>query len=309
MLRLTQRGGKDHTMKIVIGIDSSKASQFVLDEAAERRWPANAEFSIVSVVDVYHFAELPAIVEDARREAANLVKAAGDKLSRAGHQAKTEVLLGVPRHEIAAHAKRWGAHLVLVGSHGQGTLARFLLGSVAQGVLRTAPCSVEIVRSGAAGSPASSHSMKIVLATDGSEFSTAAVTSVANRPWPTGSEIRILSVEELPNFENQMMASPLSAIYPPSLLEELMENARHHAKEAVETARKILLTGSVKVLDNKPAPIGDPRVLILDSAKEWGADLIVLGSHGRRGLDRMLMGSVSEAVAMHAHCSVEVIRP
>jgi nucleotide-binding universal stress UspA family protein len=132
---------------------------------------------------------------------------------------------------------------------------------------------------------------------------------VANRPWPTGSEIRILSVEELPGLENQMMASPLSAIYPSSLLEELMENARHHAQEAVETARKILIAGNVKVLDSKQAPVGDPRVLTLDHAKEWGADLIVLGSHSRRGLDRMLMGSVSEAVARHAHCSVEVIRP
>jgi nucleotide-binding universal stress UspA family protein len=88
-----------------------------------------------------------------------------------------------------------------------------------------------------------------------------------------------------------------------------MENARHHAQEAVETARKILIAGNVKVLDSKQAPVGDPRVLTLDHAKEWGADLIVLGSHSRRGLDRMLMGSVSEAVARHAHCSVEVIRP
>jgi nucleotide-binding universal stress UspA family protein len=134
-------------MKIVIGIDSSKASQFVLDEAAARPWPANAEFSIVNVVDVYHFAQLPAIVEDARREPAHLVKAARHKLSRAEHKTNTEVLLGVPRQEIAAYAKRWQAQLILVCSHGQGTLSRFLLGSVAQGVLRTALGSVEIVRS------------------------------------------------------------------------------------------------------------------------------------------------------------------
>jgi nucleotide-binding universal stress UspA family protein len=298
-----------HTVKIVIGMDSSPASQCVLEEAAARPWPANAEFSIVTVVDVYHFAQLPAIVEDARREGNKLVRLAGERLSRAGHKPHTELLLGVPRQEIAAYAKRWQAQLILVGSHGQGTLSRFLLGSVAQGVLRTAPCSVEIVRLSTSGSPASSHSMKIMLATDGSEFSTAAAKAIANRPWPTGSEIKILSVEELPNLENQMMASPLSAIYPASLLEELLESSRHHAKEAVETARKILVTGKVRILNSKPAPVGDPRVLILDHAKEWGADLIVLGSHGRRGLDRMLMGSVSQAVAMHAHYSVEVSRP
>jgi nucleotide-binding universal stress UspA family protein len=54
--------------------------------------------------------------------------------------------------------------------------------------------------------------------------------------------------------------------------------------------------------------MGEPRAFILDEAKAWGADLIVLGSHGRHGLDRLLMGSVSESVALYAHCSVEVVR-
>jgi nucleotide-binding universal stress UspA family protein len=53
---------------------------------------------------------------------------------------------------------------------------------------------------------------------------------------------------------------------------------------------------------------GYPKAAIVDEAKVWGADLIVVGAHGRRGLELLLMGSVSEAVAMHAHCSVEVIR-
>jgi nucleotide-binding universal stress UspA family protein len=64
----------------------------------------------------------------------------------------------------------------------------------------------------------------------------------------------------------------------------------------------------MKVLDDHAMPLGEPRAVILDTAKTWGANLIVLGSHGRRGMDRFLLGSVSEAVAIHAHCSVEVIR-
>ena len=295
-------------MRVLIAIDSSSASQCVLEEAAARPWPASTLFSIVNVVDVYHFAQLPAIVEDARREATTLLWRATEKLSRAGLKVNSEVLLGFPRNEIATYAKTWEAHLVMVGSHGQGAIARFLLGSVAQGVLRTAPCSVEIVRQTASGPPASSHAMKILLATDGSDFSTAAAQSIADRPWPAGSQIRILSITELPIFENPMGASSLSAIYPATLLEELLESARKHAEDAVECARKILLAGNLQVLDSKPAPIGDPRILLLDLAKEWKADLIVLGSHGRRGMDRILMGTVSESVAIHAHCSVDVIR-
>jgi nucleotide-binding universal stress UspA family protein len=262
-------------MKTLIAIDSSTASQCVLKEAVARPWPANALFSIVNVVDVYHFAQLPAIVEDARRAATRLVQQATDKLCRAGLNANSEVLLGFPRNEIAEYAKKWEANLVMVGSHGQGAIALFLLGSVAQSVLRTAPCSVEIVRPTPSGSPASSRAMKLLLATDGSACSTAAAQSVANRPWPTGSQIGILSVAELPVFENPMAATSLSGIYPATLLEELMESARKHAEDAVESGRRILLTEKLRIQDSKPVPIGDPRVLLLDLAKEWSADLIV----------------------------------
>jgi len=55
-------------------------------------------------------------------------------------------------------------------------------------------------------------------------------------------------------------------------------------------------------------PIGEPRDILLDCARNWKADIIVLGSHGWRGLDLLLIGSVSESVALHAECSVEVIR-
>jgi nucleotide-binding universal stress UspA family protein len=295
-------------VRILVAIDSSRASQCVLEEAATRPWPANTLFTIVNVVDLDRFAHLPAIVDDARREATTLLRQATDKLSPAGCKVNSDVLLGFPRNEISEYAKKWQANLVMVGSHGQGAIARFPLGSVAQGVLRTAPCSVEIVRQTASEPPASSHAMKILLATDGSDFSTAAAQSIADRQWPAGSQIRVLSIAELPIFENPMGASSLSAIYPATLLEELMESARKHAEDAVESTRKILQAGNLQVLDSKPAPIGDARILLLDLAKEWKADLIVLGSHGRRGMDRMLMGSVSESVAIHAHCSVDVIR-
>jgi nucleotide-binding universal stress UspA family protein len=54
--------------------------------------------------------------------------------------------------------------------------------------------------------------------------------------------------------------------------------------------------------------LGEPRQALMDLAKSWPADLIVMGSHGRRGFEKALLGSVSEAVAMHAPCSVEIIR-
>lgn len=251
----------------------------------------------------------PQLVDHQKQEGEWLVKTAADLLSRAGHKTHAEVLSGAPRRRISDFAKQWQADLVMVGSHGGGLLSRSLLGSVALGTLRMAPCSVEIVRPSASGKPASSHPMKILLATDGSEFSTAAANFVANRPWPSGSQIRILSVEELPVSQYPADGSSLSQVYPASLLQELLDNASERAKESAETARKILVSAGHKPLESQPSPVGNARVLILDLAKEWAADLIVVGSHGRRGLDRLIMGSVSESVALYAHCSVEVVRP
>jgi nucleotide-binding universal stress UspA family protein len=209
---------------------------------------------------------------------------------------------------ISEYAKERNADLIMAGSHGHSAIGRFLLGSVAQGILRTAPCSVEIVRSASAGTPPSSHPMKILLATDGSDCSVGAAHSVANRPWPDGTVIKVLSVEELIIPDGQIAGFPLSSVYPQSLLEELTTQTRDRARSAAKIAREILYRAGMKVLDDQGIELGEPRAVILDTAKTWGAGLIVLGSHGRRGMDRFLMGSVSEAVAIHAHCSVEVVR-
>jgi nucleotide-binding universal stress UspA family protein len=295
-------------MKVLIAMDSSPASQHVLDEAAARPWPADTTFSLVNVVDIQRFTRFPVLVEEARREAEALLKTATEKLVRSGHKASAEVAMGFPRKAISECAEAWHADLIMAGSHGHSALGRFLLGSVAQGILRTAPCSVEIVRLASGQKVHSSHPMKILLATDGSDCSVAAAESIARRPWPVGTVLKVLSVEELMILDGQVAASNLSPIYPASLLEELTTQAHERASSALEAARQVLCRAGLNVTDDHALPLGEPRAVILDKAKAWGTNLIVLGSHGRRGLDRFLLGSVSEAVAIHAHCSVEVIR-
>jgi nucleotide-binding universal stress UspA family protein len=295
-------------MKVLIAIDSSPASQRVLEEVAARPWPPNAAFCIVTAVEVGRFAELPALIEDAKRECEQMVKAGAALLLRAKQTATTQVLMGSPRRVVSAYAQEWGADLIVVGSHGHGPIGRFFLGSVAQGILRTASCSVEIVRYPAGSRTPSSHPMKVLVATDGSECSLTAARSVAARPWPVGTVFKILSVEELVSMPVPVEVSSLAAIYPASLLEELMTTARARAVGAVECTRKILVQAGLTVLEQNQNLAGDPRRIILDTAETWPADLIALGSHGRHGLDRILMGSVAESVAVHAHCSVVVVR-
>jgi len=84
------------------------------------------------------------------------------------------------------------------------------------------------------------------------------------------------------------------------------QERRKEAKELVQrAARQLRKVGfrTSEVVDE-----GDPKIKIIDHAANWRADLIVLGSHGWKGLGKFMMGSVSEAVTRHAGCSVEVVR-
>ena len=288
-------------MKVLLAIDSSLTSH-VVETASARLWPVGTVFCVTSVVDMRHWEGLPQLIEDATREAESIVKRGTEKLTTSGHRAFSEVLSGSPRDKIIDYAKQWGADLVMVGSHGHGAAVRFLLGSVAQAVLRRATCSVEIVRQ---GPEASSRGIKVLLATDGSECSAKAAAFIVNRPWPAQSEVRILSVVQLMTADLPSLVSSMGGPAP-GLADEVYEQGQKLAKEAVAKARKTLSAAGLAVSD--ATPLGEPRAMILDEAKSWGAGLIVVGSHGRHGLERLLMGSVAEAVAGYAKCSVEVVR-
>lgn len=295
-------------MKLLVAIDYSEPSQKVLDEVATRPWPTATTACVLHVVDWSQLPASEALIEAMQQSAEVLVKSASEKLCKVGVAACTKVLEGHARVAIAEYAKEWGADLILVGARGVGGLVRFLLGSIAQATLRRSPCSVEIVRRTALDSAAVSRAMKILVAIDGSECSMAAVRSVARCPWPTGSQILLSSVVPLvvPLAETMPLAP---AYYPsPEVTDTLQKEARGQAEQVVDRARQILTEAGIKPIAIEPLPVGDPKQVILDQAENWGADLILVGSHGHRGIDRLMLGSVSEAVAMHAHCSVEVIR-
>jgi nucleotide-binding universal stress UspA family protein len=293
-------------MKLLLAIDSSEASQLVVDEVVKRPWPKGTSACIL------HVLYLPALpirqteIDALKRSAESLVKSGCEKLSAAGIPVTAQVLEGVPQVVIPTHAKESHADLLLLGAHGTTGLTRFLLGSVAKAAMRWAPCSVEIVRHGS--QVPSPRQMKILLATDGSEYATAAARSIAARPWPAGSEVRAISVA--PIIAPLPEAIPLSPSYYPSpeIVEIAQQETHRRAEEALARARQALSVSAVRLVESECSPVGDARGAILDEAENWGADLIVLGSLGHHGIKRFMLGSVSESVAMHALCSVEVVR-
>jgi nucleotide-binding universal stress UspA family protein len=146
--------------------------------------------------------------------------------------------------------------------------------------------------------------MKILLATDGSDYSKAAVNSIAERPWPEGSEVKIVSVMEI-----LYVPTTETVVLPDIYYKELERVAKEQAEAAVKYAAERIRSGKASGLEIAiKITSGSAREVILDEAESWDADLIVLGSHGYGGWRRLLLGSVSHAVAMHAHCSVEIVR-
>ena len=146
--------------------------------------------------------------------------------------------------------------------------------------------------------------MKILLAIDGSSFSDAAVNEIASRPWPAQSEVRIISVVEPP------LLPTVETWVPPDNYIEALERAGEEQGQAIvsKAADRITNAQPDKLRVATEIVKGYPKHAIIETAEKWEADLIVVGSHGYRGLTRLWLGSVSQAVALHAKCSVEIVR-
>lgn len=136
--------------------------------------------------------------------------------------------------------------------------------------------------------------MRVLLATDGSKFSEAALRAIIGHFEPKETEVRVLNVVDLP--------LPIPTLY----AEEFREESMKEGQELVMEAKTRLAKAGYSV--QTEVKTGDPKRKIVEDATRWHADMIVMGSHERRGIDRFLMGSVSNAVARHAPCSVEIVR-
>ena len=121
--------------------------------------------------------------------------------------------------------------------------------------------------------------MKLLLAVDGSACSEAAAREVARRPWPAGTEVKLLSVIEPP-----FTPTTETWVLPDSYYTQMEKAGREQAHAAIGTALKHLRAGSNSPLEVLTAVVeGYPKDTILDEAQKWGADLIILGSHADSG--------------------------
>ncbi|MEO7530111.1 MAG: universal stress protein [Sediminibacterium sp.] len=146
--------------------------------------------------------------------------------------------------------------------------------------------------------------MKILLATDGSAHSKAMVKKFAERAFSPNTKVRIISAYDGSSYSMN--------IAPMGVMTEYYANidkfVKQSAENASESAAKILHKKSPTLSISAVAIEGPAKSVILDEAEKFGADLIVIGSHGHGALAGFLLGSVSQSVALHAKCSVEIVR-
>jgi nucleotide-binding universal stress UspA family protein len=218
-----------------------------------------------------------------------------EPLRKTGARIECDALRGRAASGIVNEATRWGADLVVVGSHGRGALASAIVGSVAAEVVDHAPCPVLVART--------DRVRRIVLADDGSPDADAAACLVSSGLFD--AVVKVVSVAHV--------VPPLTSGVAIGIRAAALE-AHHAAVAAARGAhtqiadrgafrlRAMAMDATAEVRE------GEPSEEIVRSADEFGADLIVVGTRGATGLKRLLLGSVARNVLYRAKCSVLIAR-
>lgn len=220
---------------------------------------------------------MPKVIESEEKKAYGHLESITAQASKEGIECSMAVFHGdEPYQDIVRQASENRVDMIVMGKHGRTGLLRLMMGSVAAKVIGYAPCSVLVV------SPSASIDFKtILIASDGSLYSEAAAREAIGISKRYNSPLIALSVA---SSEVEVTA------------------ADDIVRKTVELASK----EGVKV--DGLTVIGKPHEAITEAAKQKGADLIVVGSHGRKGLERLLMGSVTERLIGHTEKAVLVVK-
>jgi nucleotide-binding universal stress UspA family protein len=293
-------------MKVLLATDGSPSAGVATALVAGLHWPAGTTIRIITTLDTVRLAgpwatmtsyglsdleselldELQAVLDDA----ASAVEPLGVTVER-------QILLGRPSASIVDQASTWGADLIILGSRGHGPLRTMLLGSVSAEVVDGAPCPVLVARSASV--------RRILIAHDGSYLARAAEDLVAGMTPFITQPVEIVSVVRTHQPSVDAIAPSAMGRAVDQYGAAVAESQRHHEDIARDAAERLVRLGREATWALRS---GDPAHALIEEAEAKGVDLIAMGTHGRTGLDRMVMGSVARKVLTHAHCSVLIVR-
>jgi nucleotide-binding universal stress UspA family protein len=295
-------------MHILLGTDGSASAGVALDLVAGIDWPPGTVIRIAEAIETGQalfdgpwpalaIAQAEALDAELHASARATVDDARARLARPGLEVGTAVLAGRPASALVDAARTMRTDLVVLGSRGHGTIESMVLGSVSSEVVDHAPAPVLVARRPSVG--------RVVLAWDGSECGRVAADIV--RTWPIchGADVHVVSVADvrIPWWTGFPAAG--SAGLMPIYVEAAAESRRAHAEMARGMADELASAGLESTWEERE---GDAATEILAAAADRDADLIVLGTHGRTGLSRLVLGSVARNVLHHARASVLIAR-
>lgn len=279
--------------KILVAVDGSDFSLHALRESFKLAFREGSWITVVSVAPRYEgdlslvgvgnvLGTLRSYCETALSKAKEIAKSSGALI-------KTVCEEGEPYERIIDLAEAENCDLIVMGRKGLSGLERVFVGSVAARVIGHSQRDVLVI-------PVHSEFgwQKVLLATDGSRYGRAAAERAIDFARAYGGELKVISVVDVP-----------SALYgvAPQAVDDMVKKARGYVEEVKNRADSAGLKAETFVLEGEEA-----YRKITDFAKEHDINTIVLGSHGRTGLKRLLMGSVAEKTIGYAHCPVLVVR-
>lgn len=319
-------------MRILLATDGSATADAALEVVLYRPWEAGSEVRVISVVEPLNerinnlvgMFGLAKTAQDARTTyVANLKDlvekyAARLKEKFGADKVSAEVIEGKVKESIVAEASKFKADTIIMGAHGRNESGEFLFGSVPEYILSHAKCSAEILREVSPSVMVTEierhqpiEEDKYLIALDDSECSEATMSEILKRQWPPKPFFKVLSVVEPLPFQAYTGLGPWEGAGSEEyvkLVNKTMEAEQTTARNVVNDAMAKLQAKFPDATVSGEVQDGYAKDRILATAKDWPADLIIIGSHGRSGFMEVVLGSVSKACAVHAPCSILVVR-
>ena len=293
-------------MRILVATDGSECAEVAIDLVGSIDWPVDSTINVVEAVSsgvAVFGGPWPPIApvdtsrfdESLRALAETHLADAAVRLAATGRTVETSAAAGRAADVIGAIAAEVSADLIVVGSRGHGTLETMLVGSVAAEVVDRALAPVLVVRR---------RSIRtVVFAWDGSVGAEHAASLLLESGIFAGSTVHVVSVADADPLR-WVDASLLGGeIVATSYAEAAEPSRRQHQEMAREMVQRLAEAGFEAVPHH---PDGEPATQIVRAVEAQAADLVVVGTHGRTGLTRLVMGSVARNVLLHAPCSVLV---
>lgn len=281
---------------ILLAADGSEYSESAAREAVYLAKACESKLSLIYVLEINPEFETEGLkfVEKMEIEAREYI----EKIRKDASKENVEFEVIVRRSDnaykaIVEEAEKGKSDVIIMGTRGRTGLKKLIMGSVTAKVIGHAPCNILVVPKGA-----KNDCRNILTATDGSRYGSAAAAMAIEIAKRCNSNLTIISVfpsEDVVHVEHARLQLRAAAEDEFKKMETHVRDIKDKAVKEGVKAEGYLLSGSA-------------AETIIETANEYKADIVILGSHGRTGLDRLVMGSVTERVIVLSSCAVLVVK-